>query len=66
MGDASLQGTLRAAIGEACFLAGVENSPEVVKRLAYAPVLGNVNYEFQRYPVLSFNNRQVVASPSFI
>ena len=65
MGDASLQGTLRAAIGEACFLAGVENSPEVVKRLAYAPVLGNVNYDFQRYPAISFNNHQVVGSPSF-
>ena len=65
MGDASLQGTLRAAIGEACFLAGIENSPEVVKRLAYAPVLGNVDYPFQRHPALSFNNHQVVGSPSF-
>lgn len=65
MGDASLQGTLRAAIGEACFLLGVENSPEVVKGLAYAPVLGNVNYDFRRYPTISFNNHQAVASPSF-
>lgn len=65
MGDATLQGTLRAAIGEACFLIGVENSPEVVKRLAYAPVAGNVNYAFQRYPALSFNNHQVVGSPSY-
>lgn len=65
MGDASLQGTLRAAIGEACFLLGVENSPEVVRRLAYAPVLGNVNYDFRRYPAISFNNHQAVGSPSF-
>nr|WP_289834203.1 alpha-L-arabinofuranosidase C-terminal domain-containing protein [Parabacteroides goldsteinii] len=56
MGDVSLQGTLRAAIGEACFLLGVESSPEVVKHLAYAPVLGNVNYDFQRYPAISFSH----------
>lgn len=65
MGDASLQGTLRAAIGEACFLLGVENSPEVVKRLAYAPILGNASYNFQRYPAISFNNNSAVGSPSY-
>lgn len=65
MGDVSLQGTLRAAIGEACFLLGVESSPEVVKHLAYAPVLGNVNYDFQRYPAISFNNNSAIGSPSY-
>lgn len=65
MGDASLQGSLRAAIGEACFLLGVENSPEVVKRLAYAPILGNVGYDYQRYPAISFNNNRAVGSPSY-
>lgn len=65
MGDASLQGTLRAAIGEACFLVGIENSPEVVKRLAYAPILGNAGYDYQRYPAISFNNHQAVGTPSF-
>lgn len=63
--DKTLQGTLRAAIGEACFLVGVENNQDVVKRLAYAPILGNANYPFQRYPAISFNNSQVVASPSY-
>lgn len=65
LGDASLQGTLRAAIGEACFLLGVEKSPEVVKHLAYAPVLGNADYPYQRYPAISFNNNQAVGSPSY-
>lgn len=65
MGDVSLQGTLRAAIGEACFLLGVENSPEVVKHLAYAPILGNAGYNFQRYPAISFNNNSAVGSPSY-
>lgn len=59
------QGTLRAAIAEACFLIGVEKNPDGVKRLAYAPALGNVTYGNQEYPLLSFNNTQVVASPSY-
>lgn len=65
MADESWQGTLRAAIGEACFLIGVENNQDVVKRLAYSPILGNVDYKYQRYPAISFNNHQVVVSPSY-
>lgn len=45
-------GSLRAAIGEACFLAGVENGQEIVRCLAYAPVLGNTKYKIERYPVI--------------
>lgn len=65
LSDSLLQGTLRSAVAEACFLIGAESSPEVVKRLAYAPLLGNANYPFQRYPAISFNNHQAVASPSY-
>lgn len=65
MGDASLQGTMRAAVSEACFLLGVENSPEVVRGLAYAPVLGNAGYGFQRYPAIAFDNANAVGSPSY-
>lgn len=63
--DAALQGSLRAAIGEACFLIGVENSQDVVKRLAYSPVLGNINYPLQRYPAILFDNGQAIATPSY-
>ncbi|WP_102408646.1 alpha-L-arabinofuranosidase C-terminal domain-containing protein [Parabacteroides bouchesdurhonensis] len=58
-------GTLRDAIGEACFLIGVEDNPDVVKRLAYAPVFANANFECNRPALLAFNNKQIVASPSY-
>lgn len=61
----SVAGTLQAAIGEACFLIGIERSPEIVKRLAYAPVLGNMNYTRNRPPMIEFDNHSVVATPSY-
>lgn len=60
-----LSGTLRAAVGEACFLIGAEQNPDIVRRLAYAPVFGNVAFENQRTPLISFNTHQAVASPSY-
>lgn len=63
--DPSTAGTLGAAIGEACFLVGVENNPETVKRLAYAPVLGNAGYALERYPLILFDNHRAVATPSY-
>lgn len=58
-------GSLRAAIGEACFLAGAENGQDIVKRLAYAPVLGNTKYRLERYPAISFDGARIVLSPSY-
>lgn len=58
-------GSLRAAIGEACFLAGAENGQDIVKRLAYAPVLGNTKYKIERYPAISFDGEKVALSPSY-
>lgn len=63
--DSTLAGTLRAAVSEACFLIGVESNPSVVHRLAYAPLLGNVNFAKQRIPLISFNSELAVASPSY-
>lgn len=63
--DRAAAGTLGAAIGEACFLIGVENNPEMVKRLAYAPVLGNAGYPLERYPLILFDNHRAVATPSY-
>ena len=57
--------TLRAAIAEACFLVGVENNPERVRRLAYAPVLGNAGFTLQREPLIRFFRDSVVCSPSY-
>lgn len=58
-------GSLRAAIGEACFFAGAENGQEIVKRLAYAPVLGNTKYKMDRYPAIFFDGEQIALSPSY-
>lgn len=60
-----LAGTLRAAVSEACFLIGVEENPDMVRRLAYAPVLGNAGFENQRCPLISFDTHQAVVSPSY-
>ena len=61
----ALAGTLRAAVTEACFLIGAERHPNIVRRLAYAPILGNVGYERQRYPLILFDTERAVVSPSY-
>ena len=61
----SVAGTLRAAIGEACFLLGIERTPEVVKRLAYAPILANVNYPENRPAMIGFDNHRSIVTPSY-
>lgn len=63
--EKTTEGTLRAAVAEACFLIAAERSPDKVKRLAYAPVLGNVKYKNERQPLISFTNSQAVGSPSY-
>lgn len=60
-----LAGTLRAAVCEACFLIGAEQNPDMVRRLAFAPVFGNTAFENQRFPLILFNTFQAVASPSY-
>ena len=60
-----MAGTLRAAIAEACFYIGAEGNPDRVRRLAYAPIFGNVSFGQQRYPLISFNTSQAVVSPSY-
>lgn len=58
-------GTLKAAIAEACFLIGAEESPQTVKNIAFAPVFGNADYAVKRYPLLLFKKDSLVATPSY-
>lgn len=58
-------GTMQAALGEACFLLGVESQPEMVRRLAYAPVLENVSYHQDRPGMIRFDNHRVLLTPSY-
>jgi alpha-L-arabinofuranosidase len=60
------QGTLRAAVAEACFLIEAERHPNSVKRLAYAPVLSHAKYTSQQpQSLISFNNKDIVTTPSY-
>lgn len=61
----SAGGTMQAAISEAVFLSGVENNPEAIRRLAYAPLLGNVHYTENYVPAISFDNARIALSPSY-
>lgn len=58
-------GTLKAAIGEACFLIGAEENPLMVKTIAFAPLLGNADYAIYRYPLMTFRKDSIVYSPSY-
>lgn len=58
-------GTLRAALAEACFLIGIEESPQTVKKVAFAPVLGNAEYEINRNPILLFKKDSILRTPSY-
>ncbi len=63
--EEAVAGSMRAAIGEACFLIGAENNPERVRRLAYAPVLGNTGFTCQREPLIRFFRDSIALSPSY-
>ena len=63
--DGAVAGTMQAAISEACFLTGVENGQEVVRGLAYAPVVGNTQYPLVRQPLIAFDGDKTVLSPSY-
>ncbi|MGM9758628.1 MAG: alpha-L-arabinofuranosidase C-terminal domain-containing protein, partial [Parabacteroides sp.] len=58
-------GTLRAAIGEACFLIGVEHNPSMVRRLAYAPVLQHAEFPTERPGLIEFDRYRTAVSPSY-
>lgn len=59
------RGTLQAALSEACFLFGLERNPDAVKRIAYAPLLANVQVDKRSKGLILFNNKQAVPTPSY-
>ena len=60
-----VSGTMEAALAEAAFLIGVERNPESLRRLAYAPLLGNLRYTEEYVPAIGFDNARLVLSPSY-
>jgi len=64
--DARYQGTLRAAVAEACYLIRAESQPYGIGRIAFAPVARFSETEETGYPsLIRFDNSRTVASPSY-
>ena len=58
-------GNLRAAIGEAAFMTGMERNSDVVTMSSYAPLFANVNYKKWNPDLINFNSTTVYGTPSY-
>jgi alpha-L-arabinofuranosidase len=59
------QGNLRAAIGEAAFMTGLERNSDVVLMASYAPLFANVNYKKWNPDLINFDGSRVYGLPSY-
>jgi alpha-L-arabinofuranosidase len=59
------QGNLRAALGEAAFMTGMERNSDVVVLSSYAPLFANVNYKKWNPDLINFNNARAYGTPSY-
>jgi alpha-L-arabinofuranosidase len=59
------QGNLRAAVGEAAFMTGLERNSDVVVMASYAPLFANVNYKKWNPDLIDFDSSRVYALPSY-
>ena len=59
------QGNLRAAIGEAAFMTGMERNSDVVVMASYAPLFANVNYKKWNPDLIDFDSSRVYGLPSY-
>jgi alpha-L-arabinofuranosidase len=59
------QGNLRAAIGEAAFMTGMERNSDVVVMASYAPLFVNVNHRAWNPDLISFDSSRWYGSPSY-
>ena len=59
------QGNLRAAIGEAAFMTGMERNSDVVLLASYAPLFANVNYKKWNPDLIDFDSSRVYGIPSY-
>lgn len=66
LADRRLAGTMRAAVAEACFLVNAERRPDRIRRVAYAPVLGDAAGRTDgQSPLITFARTQIVCPPSY-
>jgi len=59
------QGNLRAAIGEAAFMTGLERNSDVVVMAAYAPLFVNVNHRKWNPDLINFDSSRWYGLPSY-
>jgi alpha-L-arabinofuranosidase len=63
--EGSPTGDLRAAVGEAAFLTGLERNSDVVLGAAYAPLLANQGQPSRPTSLIGFNGLTSYGSPSY-
>lgn len=63
--EGSPTGDLRAAVGEAAFLTGLERNSDVVLGAAYAPVLANQGQPSRPTSLIGFDGLKSYGSPSY-
>ena len=63
--EGSPTGDLRAAVGEAAFLTGLERNSDVVLGAAYAPVLANEGQPSRPTSLIGFDGLKSYGSPSY-
>ena len=59
------QGNLRAAVGEAAFMTGMERNSDVVLMASYAPLFANVHYKKWNPDLIDFDSSRVYGIPSY-
>jgi len=59
------KGNLRAAIGEAAFMTGIERNSDVVALAAYAPLLVNVNHRKWNPDLINFDSSRWYGLPGY-
>jgi DUF1680 family protein/alpha-L-arabinofuranosidase len=59
------KGNLRAALGEAAFMTGMERNADVVVMASYAPLFANVGWRQWNPDAIQFDNSRVCGTPSY-
>jgi alpha-L-arabinofuranosidase len=59
------QGNLRAALGEAAFMTGMERNSDVVIMASYAPLFVNMNHRRWNPDLINFDSSRVYGLPSY-
>jgi len=59
------QGNLRAALGEAAFMTGMERNSDVVVMASYAPLFANVHHKRWNPDLINFDGSRVFGTPAY-